>query len=72
MDVTNVSEKNTPDRELSNLERLGVVQMELMDIRRQKTALYGQEKAKEKEADAIYEQILLETREGKTIFDKGE
>ena len=65
-----MSEKNISEWARERMQKLGVVQMELMDIRRQKNALYAQEKAKEKEADAIYEQILVEAREGKTIFDK--
>ncbi len=69
----NVSEKNIQDeRELSNLEKLGVIQIDLMDIEQQLTALYGQKKAKQKEADVIWQQILVEAREGKTIFEKEE
>lgn len=67
-----VCEKNINEWAQEPMQRLGLIQMELMDIKRQQKALYVSEKQKEEEAKAIYEQILAETREGKAIFRKGE
>lgn len=68
--MTNVSDENTHERDLSLLERLGMVHLELMDIRRQKNALYAAEKVLEAETKAIYDAMLSKTREGQTILDK--
>lgn len=60
------SSEPTPTR----LEQLGKIQMDLMDIEKQLTALYVQKKTKNKEAESIWEQILVEAREGKTLFNR--
>lgn len=73
MDVMNVSDENTQaERKLSDLEKLGLLQLDLMDIERQKMGIYAQEKAKKAEVNEIYERIREKAREGHTILNKGE
>ncbi len=51
-------------------EKLGVIQMDLMEIEEQIAALYGQKKAKQKEANTIWSQVLVWAREGRTVYEK--
>lgn len=68
----NIQDEESAERELSDLEKLGVIQMDLMDIKRQQKFLYISQKQKEEEADEIWKKLLNEAKKGKTIFDKEE
>lgn len=68
MDATNALTKNGKIRKLTDMERIGILSMEIDDIDDQITGLYGLKKQKKTEQKQIRAAMREKARRGKMPF----